>query len=456
MRLCAGAVLAGIAGLITCLSGAPAHAQNAFCPTSFPGQSGIGFSINECTNGNTGAYSNTALASQSLSDLSQSSTQDATKATMASVSERRTAEADRCPAGFSRVDGTCRPIATASRFAPESTTVDSSMAMQSILLAYAPPMKALPAPVVQTGPRMGIWSQVYGDYERRTGRAPGIGEFSVLSLDVKSTTHSGGVIGGIDFTFRNLTSSGDGLIVGALGGYVSSHLSISSTNVSSAPAITPAGSGFLKARLSGPQAGAFASYFNGAFSTDLAFRVEFLDLDIAFNDILGFGPNPDLGIAAATVPFSGSGSTRLNNYTTSGNVNYRIPMSVSTWVEPTAGFQYTRSDYASDAANLGLADGSLLRLQAGARFGVESVWDRTRVTTVLTGLLYDNVVVNGGAIQNGGNPLILNDEGKLRAVGILALNFSHGNGVSSFIQGDIQGGEDLFGVGGKAGVRVAW
>ena len=202
--------------------------------------------------------------------------------------------------------------------------------------------------------------------------------------------------------------------------------------------------------------GAYASYFNGAFSTDLAFRVEFLDLNISFNDILGFGPNPDLGIVAATVPFSGSGSTRLNNYTTSGNVNYRIPATRNIWVEPTAGFQYTRSDYASDAALLGLADGSLLRLQAGARLGVESAWDRMRMTTVLTGLLYDNVAVNGGAIQNGGNPVVLSDEGKLRAEGILALNFYHGSGLSSFVQVDVQGGEGFFGAGGKTGVRVVW
>ncbi len=205
-------------------------------------------------------------------------------------------------------------------------------------------------------------------------------------------------------------------------------------------------------------AGVYASYFNGAFSVDAAFKVEFLDLNVDFTEVLGFGPNPDLGIAAATVPFSGSTATRVNNYTTSGNVNYRIPVDRNVWIEPTAGFQYTRSDYDANAALLGLADGSLLRLQAGARLGVTSIWDTLRMTTVLTGLLYDNVMVNGGAIQNGtgSNPLILADEGKLRAEGILALNFYHGSGVSSFVQVDVQGGEGLFGAGGKTGVRVAW
>ena len=79
---------------------------------------------------------------------------------------------------------------------------------------------------------------------------------------------------------------------------------------------------------------------------------------------------------------------RLNNYTTSGNLNYRIPTGATTWVEPTAGFQYTISHYASGADQFGLADGTLLRLQGGARFGFEGAWNGVRMTTVVTGLLY--------------------------------------------------------------------
>ncbi len=448
-------LLAGAFGLLLFGSaGAPAQAQSAFCPSAFGGQPGITFQTNECTNGLTGAYSNAALASQSLSDLSQSSTQDATKATMASISDRRSTEEDRCPEGQNRVGGVCQSV-TASRFVPEST----SMGMPLEMLAFAPPYKAHPPmPVIEPTTRMGVWTQAYGDYERRTGRAPGIGEFSVLALDARSTTRSSGVLGGIDFTSRNLAALGDGLIVGLLGGYVLSHLDVNTLSTSSALPDVPSGSSSLRARLSGPSVGAYASYFRGGFSADIAFKVDFLDLNLSFNDILGFGANPDIGFAAATVPFAGSGSTTLNNYTTSGNLNYRIPVAWNLWVEPTAGFQYTRSDYGSDAAALGLADGTLLRFQGGARLGVENMWWDVRTTTVLTGLLYDNVIVDGGAIQNGlgGNPLLLLDEGKLRAQGILALNFYHRGGVTSFVQADIQGGEGLIGAGGKAGVRVAW
>jgi len=78
------------------------------------------------------------------------------------------------------------------------------------------------------------------------------------------------------------------------------------------------------------------------------------------------------------------------------------------------------------------------------------------MTTVFTGILYDNVVVSGGALQNAPNPLILADQGKLRAEGILTLNFYQGNGVYYFLQADLWGGEGLFAAGGKMGFRVAW
>ena len=138
-------------------------------------------------------------------------------------------------------------------------------------------------------------------------------------------------------------------------------------------------------------------------------------------------------------------------------MNYQIPTSAATWVEPTAGFEYTISRYTAGADQFGLADGSLVRLQGGARLGFESAWNGLRVSTVATGLLYDDVVVSGGALPSAPpNPNILADQGLLRAEGILTLNVDHGKGVTSFVQADVEGGKGLFGAGAKAGVRVAW
>lgn len=442
--------------LVGAVSGNPAQAQNALCPTSIPGQTGISFQGSSCTNSVTGvgAYSNAALASQSLGELSQSSTQEATKATMASIAERRATEQQSCPDGFVRINGACMPAETALRFAAEPPDATAMAIPQSLLTFAPPPTKALAKQPVIEPPHWAVWAQAYGAYERLSGQSPGLGEFSVLALNVNSTTWTGGVLGGADYTFRNLASARDGLIVGMLLGYESSHVSLTTSSISSDPT-SPNGFSTMKAQLSGPTTGAYATYFNGGFSTDLAFKAQFYNLNISFTDLLGFQSNPP-SFPPTTVPFSGTGTTQLNNYTTSGNVNYRIPTGATTWVEPTAGFEYKISDYASGADQFGLADGKLLRLQGGARLGFEGAWNGVRMSMMVTGLLYDDVLVAGGVLANSPNPLILSDEGKLRAEGILTLNFYHGNGVTSFAQADVVGGEGLFGVAGKAGVRVAW
>jgi len=41
---------------------------------------------------------------------------------------------------------------------------------------------------------MRYFGQRYGDYERATGQSPGLGEFSVLALNVKSTSWTGGLL----------------------------------------------------------------------------------------------------------------------------------------------------------------------------------------------------------------------------------------------------------------------
>jgi hypothetical protein len=465
-------LLAAIAGLPVGASLAvrPAQAQNFsfFCPNSVTSTGAINgattaFQGNGCVGGGGGAYSNAALATQSVSDLAQTSSQESSRAFQSVVAERRRAAADERPTPVMR---------SVSRFAPESPLADPWDAMPAEMLSFAPQSKAYAAdlratpraaPPIEQVPRLGIWANGYGDYERRSGQSQTIGPLDTstpLGLDARSTSWSSGVLGGIDVTSRSIASSSDGLITGLLAGFMSSHSTLNTVSNSSNTVRVNNGLSSLKAQLSGPVAGLYASYFNGGFSTDLAVKVEFLDLNLAFTDLLGFGSapntndaNPNLGSAT----FSNNGTTRLNNYSAGGNVNYRWPAAANIWVEPTAGFQYTRSDYAANAGVAGLADGSLLRLQGGARLGIESSWNTVRMTTVVTALLYDNVSVSGGLIQTSpANPVILSDQGKLRAQGILALNFQHGNGISSFLQGDIRGGDALIGAGGKAGVRMVW
>ncbi|HXW69939.1 MAG TPA: hypothetical protein VEK34_00595 [Methylocella sp.] len=158
---------------------------------------------------------------------------------------------------------------------------------------------------------------------------------------------------------------------------------------------------------------------------------------------------------------AGNNSVSVANATVAGNLNYRFDLYPSYWVEPTVGALYTNTSNGGGAAQLGLATGNFVRVQGGARLGTTTLlYNHILMTTALTGLLYDDVSVSGGFIAGGAfgpnNILAQSDQGFVRGLGILALNFDYGNGVSSFIQGDVYGGAHLIGAGGKAGLRVQW
>ena len=187
-----------------------------------------------------------------------------------------------------------------------------------------------------------------------------------LSFTTKATTF--GFVGGVDRTFRNFGAGGGTLIAGILTGYLSSDLS-SSTISSPTSANVGAGFGTISGRLTGPSLGAYATYFLNGFSTDLTLKVDFLHLDETFADSMAF--------VFATTPtlFQGAGSTNLNNYGIVWNIQQKIFLSIAMWIEPTAGLRYYIVDYNSNAAALGLADGRVLRLVAGARLGTQFRWN---------------------------------------------------------------------------------
>jgi hypothetical protein len=79
-----------------------AQTQTIFCPATFgsgPGQGQAVFLSNgSCTNGSDGAFSGAALASQALSELSQTTTQTNTKEIGKAIVERREQERERMSA----------------------------------------------------------------------------------------------------------------------------------------------------------------------------------------------------------------------------------------------------------------------------------------------------------------------------------------------------------------------
>src|SRR5262245_37717621 len=141
----------------------------------------------------------------------------------------------------------------------------------------------------------------------------------------------------------------------------------------------------LRATVSGPTVGAYATYFSAGFSTDVTAKFDFLTVNETFNDLLattgGSGQSTFSPVAPPFVAFSGAGSVNLLNSTVVGNLNYRFDLYPNFWMEPTVGFAYTNSSYGSGAAQLGLADGNLVRVQGGARFGTSTLLSRSEEHT---------------------------------------------------------------------------
>jgi hypothetical protein len=487
-------VSSGITGLFAI--GYPAEVraqtQTIFCPATFGSPNPVFLSNGSCTNGSDGAFSGAALASQALSELSQTTTQTNTKEIGKAIVERREQERE-------RMRRPVRPAREVPREKPEPTAVERK---KPTAVERKEPLLPLP---IEPAVRFGTWTQVFGDYQKRDAAGPGIlnccfvnqipfgGNQPNLALNIDSRTSTVGFVAGADLTTQGLFS---GFIAGVTAGYTSSEMKLN-TSASLSPvqsagffanngtlASVGTGVSHLRATVSGPTVGAYATYFSEGFSTDVTAKFDFLTVNETFNDLLATTGGPGGGsafspVAPPFIAFSGAGSVNLLNSTVVGNLNYRFDLYPNFWMEPTVGFAYTNSSYGSGADRLGLANGNLVRLQGGARFGTSILLSNgVLMTPTVTGLAYNDVVVQGGvlpvfAFQASGvtpggalgsvNPLLQgnsllaqSDQYFMRGEGIFALNFDFGYGMSSFVLGDVYGGAHLFGAGGRAGIRYQW
>jgi hypothetical protein len=494
-----GAVLALVVFLSTIVfSGEFAGAQSVFCPATVPSAP---YPVNSvpnimqisgnCTNPKiAGAASGSALASQAIGDLLGSSANQETSVAVKAIEERREAAPEACPSGEVLVDGICRarhggpasppPVVSAAPAPAARVVAKRSKTKTAKFAPRTPPVAAPPlAPVSASDPpaiydqsfHIGSFAQGFGSYDHRTGdrnsvidcctAQPSNTNVTPLVLDASSTTTYGGFVGGIDATKRSLSSAQDGVVFGLLAGYTWTKISLGTTVLSTVPSRTASGSSSSSAHVDGPSVGAYVSYFNGPLSNDFLIKNDFLSLSENQSQILGFGactcfiPNAP----SFVFPQSGSASTNLDQLTISDDVNYRVKWQERWWTEPTVGAVYVNSSYASSAAALGLADGYIFRVQGGARIGTDSVFGTYHVTTVLTGLLFDDVIVHGNNIQGqsfGQSGDILSDQGKVQAQAIASINADFGHGVSASIQGNVYGARGIFGAGGQATLRMQW
>ena len=318
--------------------GAPAQAQGIFCPSNVTGGATT-LSSGFCTNGGIGAFSNAALASQALSDVTQASTDQSTNTAVEAISARRRTE---------EVQQQAPPAAPRERNLPPREP--SRTPEKTEQLIYKAPIA--PAPYE---PHWGVWAEGFGDYDRLTGnrilqrrccwgywwywwaRYPDESQFHHQGNDWWICRGRRSHLPKFR-TWRWYANNGNFDRVPM----VKSQLIYNEFTRYSYPGRHRVW--YPSGHLSGPSVGAYATYFLNGFSTDLTLKVDFLHLNETFTNSLAFsnGTNP-----VGTTFAAGAGSTNLTQYGIVWNVQQKIPLSNVSWIEPTVGLRYYIADYNS-------------------------------------------------------------------------------------------------------------
>ena len=298
-----------------------------------------------------------------------------------------------------------------------------ALADPTALVVKGPPPSPAPTYPVAT------WARAFGDLEARTGNASYTFAGASSNPDLGYHQRTGGLLGGADFSINGVTSSKDALILGAFAGYTAAIVNLNT-------------SGTIQ-NYSGGTFGAYATYLNGPFFADLMFKTDILGLNIT-------------GVAL-------NQSTGTRNYSFIGNIGYRFDFDKGWYAEPTAGLDYTLTDftqqYALTATTVALTDGDVFRGRIGSRIGVAWVDNNIRYEPSLTALAYEVFQsTTSTALLSGPTGFSLpSDVGKVRGELQAVLNvFDLTTHVSGFVRGDLRFGEDLVGGGAKLGVRYQW
>jgi hypothetical protein len=373
------------------------------CTVSFNGSGVTSISGSGCFGSNAAQTANATV--RQASQVSMQAVQNQIASIRDSIQRRRYSPASGRPLGFAADPDESGSAQTAAL----SDSPWQALGYAKGGGAVSPVFKAPPAAAIPATPAMQFagWGQMFGDFEQRTGVFNG--------LDIGRKTWTTGGIGGVDATFNRAFGS-DAFVLGLLAGEMVARVTNNDGST---------------ARVAGPSLGIYGIYVLGGFSTDTSFKVDFLKLD------------------TSTVGFTGLGS---KNYAVASNVNYKFDFP-GYWVEPTAGVSFTRAVWDSTAQALGMTDGRTTRLQGGVRTGTTWMWSNIRVEPVLTGLLYDDVSISGGTIATAITPTAPSDQGKLFGQVIGKLGFDWGRGLSSYVEGEVRGRNQVFGTAARVGLR---
>lgn len=325
----------------------------------------------------------------------------------------------------------------------------------------------------------GVWVQAYGDYEHHSNLAPG----SPDNPTRKQKTV--GVVAGSDVTYRRETGRGQQAVqFGLLGGHNNTRSKFSDTeNVTDARQDSEGG--FV---------GAYSTYQFNNFAIDSLVKADFFDTSRRAI-VRRSRTNQIAAVIETSRPACPPGQAMVidgdadllptqrevepartvtetsrrqevsefseHNYIVSANAYYRVDLLNGFWLEPTAGFRYTFTNFSQtrNETFLNLEDGHVLRAQVGARIG--SSWElssKQMFTASILGLIYSDVLVDGFTLIDSGFVSTVSnvDEGKLRGLGQINLQFDTGRGVFYSTEVAVRGGEDVWGVGGRLGIRYEW
>ncbi len=276
--------------------------------------------------------------------------------------------------------------------------------------------KAAPPPA-PANPAWAVWGQGLGSWEH---------DGALSATDIAHFNSTYAAQGGLDRTWRSLISSDDALVLGIVSSWTASHVSYDNTPTTM--------------QLVGPGVGVYSTYVKGGFSTDLTTKFDFLQM---LQDFAGSAPNSSIGITNAGV---------------SGNVQYKVTWADNNFVEPTAGFSFTRTMFGSGAAALDLEDASTLRLQAGARLGTTWQVNGISIDASLKALVYEDVIAQGTSIAASGFSAAIapTDQGLVRGELDPQLCFNLANGYSVTLSGNVHFGEAVLGQSVALNLRKQW
>ena len=290
------------------------------------------------------------------------------------------------------------------------------------------------APVPAPGPapsnvRPSVFARAFGDIADQdgTGRTTAFGRNFGFRTDYRQETY--GFQGGADVTITGLTSSQDGIILGAQGGYIDSNIDFKDS-----PTVTD---------VSGGTFGVFGSYFNGGFFADVLFKGELLDVDVNARQLQRSVDATNLGVV--------------------GSIGYKFDVAGETYIEPVVGFDYTRTDFerAFDAGGVlaGLQDSDVTRGRVGVRVGTAFTSGDMRIEpSLLTNVYHNFSDENSAVFTSGTTGLTLSDSLTRTYVEfqptISVINLR--TNLSGFVRAEARVGDDLLAGGGRVGIRYSF